>query len=166
MRLDQLKRREFITLLGRTAVAWPLAARAQQPICANGQDAPGGHVNARACRTFGSYSRSVLSWTARTRLHRGAEPGHRATKRGLETGSAPRAGGRISWAKGRHDCRVEHANGPGNQAGDELDPAAVMADPVGDELIASLARPGGNVTGTTFLGPELVARTANTRWQA
>jgi putative ABC transport system substrate-binding protein len=33
-----------------------------------------------------------------------------------------------------------------------------MADPVADELVASLARPGGNVTGTSFLGPELVAR--------
>ena len=33
-----------------------------------------------------------------------------------------------------------------------------MGDPVRDELVASLPRPGGNITGTTFLGPELVPK--------
>jgi putative ABC transport system substrate-binding protein len=33
-----------------------------------------------------------------------------------------------------------------------------MADPVEDGLVSSLAAPGGNVTGTSFLGPELVSK--------
>src|SRR6185312_17523746 len=34
----------------------------------------------------------------------------------------------------------------------------VMGDPVGDGLVATLAHPGGNVTGLTFLGPQLVPK--------
>lgn len=34
----------------------------------------------------------------------------------------------------------------------------VMGDPVEDGLVASLAHPGGNVTGLTFLGPQLVPK--------
>jgi putative ABC transport system substrate-binding protein len=33
---------------------------------------------------------------------------------------------------------------------------AAMGDPVSDGLVKSLARPGANITGSTFLGPELV----------
>jgi putative tryptophan/tyrosine transport system substrate-binding protein len=35
---------------------------------------------------------------------------------------------------------------------------ATMADPIADGLVASLARPGGNITGNTFLGPELIGK--------
>jgi len=36
--------------------------------------------------------------------------------------------------------------------------AVAMGDPVGDGLVRSLGRPGGNVTGTTFLGPNLLPK--------
>ena len=36
--------------------------------------------------------------------------------------------------------------------------ATVMGDPVEEGLAASLARPGGNVTGLTYLGPELIPK--------
>jgi putative ABC transport system substrate-binding protein len=36
--------------------------------------------------------------------------------------------------------------------------AGTMADPIADGLVASLARPGGNLTGTTFIAPELIAK--------
>jgi putative tryptophan/tyrosine transport system substrate-binding protein len=35
---------------------------------------------------------------------------------------------------------------------------AAMADPARDGLVASLARPGGNITGSTFLGPQLIPK--------
>jgi len=35
---------------------------------------------------------------------------------------------------------------------------AVMADPVADGLVATLARPAGNITGITFLAPELTPK--------
>lgn len=48
---------------------------------------------------------------------------------------------------------------PARQATSQIPIVAMgMADPVEDGLVASLARPGGNLTGTTFLGPELVAK--------
>ncbi len=36
--------------------------------------------------------------------------------------------------------------------------APALGDPVGDGFVANLARPGGNITGSTFLGPGLVPK--------
>jgi putative ABC transport system substrate-binding protein len=48
---------------------------------------------------------------------------------------------------------------PAKQATSVIPIVAIgMADPVDDELVVSLARPGGNVTGTSFLGPQLVTK--------
>src|SRR5262245_58726767 len=88
----------------------------------NRQNAPTRDADAWDRRAFGSYSRSILPWTARTWLRRGEELGPRAPRWGLEFGPAPRAGGRTGRTESRYPCRVEHDDGPCSQASDELDP--------------------------------------------
>jgi putative ABC transport system substrate-binding protein len=160
MQFNQLKRREFITLLGGAAAAWPLAARAQQPI---GRAGKMPHVGvlmpgpaAHSASLIDPFYRGLreLGYTEGQNLAIERRDGDWKPDR-LPALAAELVGLKVdiivAWS-----TPTAHA---AKQATNSIPIIAVaMADPVGDGLVASLARPGGNVTGTTFVGPELVAR--------
>jgi putative ABC transport system substrate-binding protein len=154
-----MQRREFITFLGGAAAAWPLAARAQQatkmprigiltPARSDNSDASLATVNAfvPALRELGYTEGQNIA------IEREFGEGDPDRLRSLATQLVER----------RVDAIVAFstpAARAAKQATTTIPIVAIgMADPVEDDLVASLARPGGNVTGTSFLGPELVAK--------
>jgi putative tryptophan/tyrosine transport system substrate-binding protein len=155
-----MRRREFITLLGGTAAAWPLPARAQQPIGRTSRMPRVGVLMpgpaAHSATTLDPFYRGLheLGYIEGQNLAIERRDGDWKPDR-LSALAAELVGLKVdiivAWS-----TPTAHA---AKQATNSIPIiAAVMADPVGDELVASLARPGGNVTGTTFLGPELVAK--------
>jgi putative ABC transport system substrate-binding protein len=150
-----MRRRTFITLLGGAA-AWPLAARAQQSgkVPRIGILSPGrSELDAGGLDSFQQGLRE-LGYTdgqniAIERLYAQWNSDR------LRDFAAELVGRKVDVIVARSTSAARAAK----QATSTIPIVAVaMADPVGDELVASLARPGGNVTGTTFLGPELVAK--------
>jgi len=149
-----MKRREFITLVGGAAVAWPLAADAQQ----KGKLPLIGLLNPGSADTPG-----VVGFYEGLR-----ELGY---TEGLNIAIERRYG---DWntdqfqqlaadlVRLKVDVIVVVSTSPARAAKQATSTIPIvvggMADPVGDELIVSLARPGGNLTGTSFLGPELIAK--------
>jgi ABC-type uncharacterized transport system substrate-binding protein len=153
-----IKRRDFITLLGAVA-AWPLAARAQQgtKIPRIGLLTPGHSEGPDASRV------TLDSLVAGLRELGYREGQNIAIERRFGESNLDRLRELAAELVGRHvDVIVAlstTAARPAKQATSTIPIVAIaMADPVEDELVASLARPGGNVTGTTFLGPELVPK--------
>ena len=151
-----IRRREFITLLGGAAAAWPLAALAQQP-----SKLPTiGYLGSQTLATHADWHAAFLQrlrelgWIDGRNLvieYRWAEgSGERAAKLAAE------------FVKLRVDAIVTYAN-PMILAAKQATSIipiifAGAADPVGTGLVASLARPGGNVTGLSSENTDLASK--------
>lgn len=149
-----MKRREFITLVGGAAAAWPLAASAQQkaklPLV--GVLNPGS-IDVPAAAGFYQGLRE-LGYTEGLNIAIERRYGDWKTDRFPQL-AADLVGLKV-------DVIVVMSTTPARAAKQATSTIPIvvggMADPVGDELIFSLSRPGGNITGNTFLGPELIAK--------
>jgi putative tryptophan/tyrosine transport system substrate-binding protein len=159
MQFNQLKRRDFITLLGGAAITSPLAAHAQQTPRTRriGILSPGhAEVSDPIFQNVNAFLRRLeeLGYTEGQNL---------VVYRQYAEANPARLSELAAELVG-HNAEVivafsTTAARPVKEATDTIPIVVVaMADPVADGLVASLARPGANVTGTTFLGPELVAK--------
>jgi len=145
-----MKRRTFIALLGGAATAWPVAARAQQagkiPRIGIIDDSPIWNAFRHGLRDLGylegqnivfdyRYAGGLpdrLAWVAVELIHRPVDL--------IATFGTP-----PTLAAKQATTTI---------------PIVMMGvgDPVGSGLVSSLARPGGNITGNTILGPEVAGK--------
>ena len=154
-----MERREFITLLGGAAAAWPLAARAQQAA----------KLPRLAMLSPGRSERPDTTLNLLDPFEQGLrELGYTqgrniSIERQYAKWSSDRLRELVAELVGSNVDVIAAFSTPAARAAKQATStipivAVAMADPVADELVTSLSRPGGNVTGTTFLGPELVAK--------
>ena len=152
-----MRRRQFITLLGGAA-AWPLGAHAQQA----------GKVNRIGFLVTGALdsaeAQAILDAFRQGLRERGYVEGQDIVieYRGAD-GKMERFPELATELVRLNLDLIVAGNTPAARAVREATttiPIVVpnMGDPVGDGLVASLARPGGNITGMTFLGPELATK--------
>jgi putative tryptophan/tyrosine transport system substrate-binding protein len=148
-----MKRREFITLLGGAAAGWPVAARAQQ----TGKIRAVGYLSPRASEP----SSAVIATFFRTLLELGWVEGKNVTfeRRYAENRFEQLPELAVELVRLNVEVIVaEGTLGPlAAKRATSIIPIVMTAagDPLGTGLVASLARPGGNVTGMSLMAPDL-----------
>src|SRR5580693_5007350 len=155
-----MQRREFITFIGGAVATWPLAARAQQvtKMPRIGILTPG-----RSDSSDASLAATLQAFVPALRALGYTEGQNIAIEREFGDWDADRLRRLATELVERRVDAIVANSTPAARAAKQATTtipivAIAMADPVEDDLVASLARPGGNVTGTTFLGPELVTK--------
>src|SRR5262245_17608690 len=151
-----IRRREFITLLGGAAAAWPLAAHGQQPV-----KLP--TIGFLGATTPATWSLFVTAFVQRLRELGWIEGRTIAIDYRRAEGSDERAAEiAAEFVRRKVDVIVTSATGPvlaAKQATSVIPIVFTNAnDPVNTGLVASLARPGGNVTGMSVQGPDLAGK--------
>jgi putative ABC transport system substrate-binding protein len=146
--MSDMRRRQFITLLGGGAVAWPLAARAQQA----GKLPTIGFLGSS---TASAMSQWVAAFVQRLRDLGWIEGRTVAIEYRWAEGRSSRADEiAAEFVRLKVDVIVTYASSPvlaAKQATSVIPIVfAAATDPVGAGLVASLARPGGNVTGLSL----------------
>ena len=148
-----MRRREFITLLGGTAAAWPLAARAEQSDRMR---------RIGVLMGFAESDPTAQSWIAAFQ--------NALAKLGWTEGSNLRI--ELRWAAAdpdkirsfakelvdlRPDAIFDQTTPVTGALASETQTIPIVfvyvADPIGSGFAPSLARPGGNITGFTYLEP-------------
>jgi putative ABC transport system substrate-binding protein len=154
MRINHLRRREFITLLGGAAAAWPFAARAEQP------------AKLPTIGFLGADASAFSPWTAAFVARLGELGWIEGKTIAIE----------YRWSQGRTERYAEIAAEfvrlkvdvivtvgsavPTVKQATAVIPIvfAVAIDPVSSGLVASLANPGGNVTGLSVQASDLAGK--------
>ena len=150
-----MKRRQFISLLGGAGLSWPLAARAQQPPKLS-------TIGFQGATTALVESQRIVAFMQRLRELDWIEGRTIAIEvrfaEGRNEGFAEIA---AEFVRRRVDVIVTEGTAStfaAKQATSVIPISAVMGDPVGTGLVASLARPGGNVTGLSSQTADLASK--------